>query len=195
MLTETTLHGTTDEQAFDGCLSTYNPRALLRHMLETSIIQPEQWASLATEARTAVEASEDRDSLVRQIVDLNLLNEYQANRIRNGMVRGLVLGNYRVLGRLGAGGMGTVYAAEHVLMNRAVAIKVVPVRSHEPASTVGRFLREMRSVASLQHPNIVAAFDAGVSARRKPNEPDLYYFVMEQLKGQPLDEYVKREPI
>jgi putative two-component system response regulator len=195
MLTETTLHGTTDEQAFDGCLSTYNPRALLRHMLETSIIQPEQWTSLATEARTAVEASEDRDSLVRQVVDLNLLNEYQANRIRNGMVRGLVLGNYRVLGRLGAGGMGTVYAAEHVLMNRPVAIKVVPVRSHEPASTVGRFLREMRSVASLQHPNIVAAFDAGVSARRKPNEPDLYYFVMEQLKGQPLDEYVKREPI
>lgn len=191
----TTLHGPPDEQVFDNCLSSYNPRTLLKHLLDSSIIEVEQWSSLAAEARDAVEASEDRDSIVQQLADLNLLNEYQANRIRNGMVRGLSLGNYRVLGRLGAGGMGTVYAAEHVLMNRPVAIKVVPVRSHEPASTVNRFLREMRSVASLRHPNIVAAFDAGVSPRRKPNEPDLYYFVMEQLKGRPLDDYVKHEPV
>jgi response regulator RpfG family c-di-GMP phosphodiesterase/tRNA A-37 threonylcarbamoyl transferase component Bud32 len=179
----------------EAVLAAHSPHALLDHLLESSIIRPEQWTSLASESRAEIDRSEDRETLVRRLAELNLVNDYQANRIRNGMIRGLNLGNYRVLGRLGAGGMGTVYAAEHILMDRPVAIKVVPVRPYESTSTVSRFLREMRSVARLNHPNIVAAFDAGVAERRKPNEPDLYYFVMEQLKGQPLDEWVKRDPL
>ena len=60
------------------------------------------------------------------MADLNLITDYQAGRISAGTLFGLVLGNYRVLNRLGAGGMGVVFRAEHIQMRKQVAIKVLP---------------------------------------------------------------------
>ena len=67
---------------------------------------------------------------------------------------------YRVWGQLGAGGMGVVYKAEHVLMGRTVALKMMARRFTANPTAVERFRREVRAAAKLAHPNIVTAYDA-----------------------------------
>src|SRR5262249_21656561 len=75
----------------------------------------------------------DTESLVEASVGQGLLTEYQVARLLAGQTFGLVLGNYRMVERLGAGGMGVVYKAEHVHMKRVVAIKVLVTRE-DPSS-------------------------------------------------------------
>ena len=181
-------HGTTGGlSVVEGRMSV---RALLRHLMDNAIIHPDDWDLLPSEARSIMEAAEDRDALVRQLGELNLLNAYQIARLQAGSVRGLVLGHYRVLGSMGVGAAGVVFLAEHVLMRRKVAVKVMTVHPETPMDQVRRFLREVRAVARLDHPNIVTAFDAGVEAARAEGDPDLYYFVMEHLSGCDLEQHV-----
>src|SRR5262245_3154919 len=95
---------------------------------------------------------------------------------------------YRVVRRLGSGGMGTVWLAEHLVMNRPVAVKVIrPDLLARPGAT-NRFLREVRAAAKLHHPNIVTAFDA---------EPvgDSCLLVMEYVPGQTLGERLEAGPL
>jgi serine/threonine protein kinase len=95
------------------------------------------------------------------------------------------LGHYQILGLLGQGGMGLVYKARHRKLDRLVAIKVLPDRiMHEPGA-VARFEREMKVVARLSHPNIVAAHDAA--------EVDgTHFLVLEYVAGVDLRSLVKR---
>jgi serine/threonine protein kinase len=71
------------------------------------------------------------------------------------------IGNYRIVRLLGEGGMGTVYEALHTGLEKVVAIKVLPGRLTQSIAAVERFKREIKAVGKLQHPNIVAAIDAG----------------------------------
>src|SRR5581483_9315726 len=103
---------------------------------------------------------------------------------------GLVLGNYRVLERLGSGGMGVVFLGEHMLLKRQVAIKVLPVDNEMPAVLLERFYAEMRVLADLHHPNIVMAFDAGKIPATHPGTAVLHYLVMELVNGGDLEQYV-----
>lgn len=83
---------------------------------------------------------------------------------------------YEILGKLGVGGMGAVYKARQVSIDRVVAIKVLYPKFVKDREYLERFLREARLLARLQHPNIVAAIDAG-EIRGTP------YFVMEFVDG------------
>ena len=85
------------------------------------------------------------------------MTEYQADRIAAGTVHGLILGSYRVLDRLGAGGMGVVFRAEHIHLRRPAAIKMLPLYASAQADSVlmVRFFNEIRTDAQLQHPHIV----------------------------------------
>ena len=90
---------------------------------------------------------------------------------------------YRLLGVCGVGGMGAVYRAEHRLMGREVALKVVsPEMTHRP-DAVERFRREVRTAARLAHPNVVAAYDAEQLGTR-------HVLVMEYVPGRTLAEVV-----
>ncbi|MCA9712674.1 MAG: serine/threonine protein kinase, partial [Myxococcales bacterium] len=92
---------------------------------------------------------------------------------------GAVLGRYRLLRRLGQGGMGSVYLAEHELIDRRAAIKVLhPDLAAEPRSRK-RFLREARAASTVHHPGVVEILDVGFSGNH-------VYFVMELLEGQDL---------
>ncbi len=181
----------------DGTLAEHSADAnsLLDSLLESSIIHPEEWNTLSRESLDRLRRIYLRQELLKELVALRLINNYQSDRIQANTRRGLVLGNYRVLDRIGSGGIGIVFEAEHILMRRRVAIKVVPIDSDEQADLLTRFLREMRSVAQMDHPNIVSAFDAGVTPREVPTESDLYYFVMERLSGQDLELLVEAEPL
>jgi hypothetical protein len=96
------------------------------------------------------------------------------------------LGQYVLKERLGAGGMGEVYRAEHVLLCRPCALKVIrPDRASDPAM-LQRFEREVQITATLTHPNTVQVFDYGHAA------DGTFYYVMEYLPGLTLEELVRR---
>jgi WD40 repeat protein len=93
-------------------------------------------------------------------------------------------GRYRLVRLLGQGGMGAVYEAEHRVMQRPVALKVINRTFTAKASAVERFRREARAAARLSHPNIVAAYDA-------ENAGDTHFLVMEYVKGTTLGRLVR----
>ena len=93
---------------------------------------------------------------------------------------------YHVLSQLGAGGMGVVYKAEHRLMGRIVALKVVARRYTSNPAAVERFRREFRAAARLNHPNIVTAHDADEAN-------GLHFLVMEYVEGISLDRLVRKK--
>ena len=89
-----------------------------------------------------------------------------------------VISNYRILGRVGEGGMGVVYLAEHVSSGTRVALKVLRC-NHALPDTRTRFAREARALFTIDHPNIVRVFDAGESAGN-------LFIAMEFVDGTPL---------
>ncbi|CAN5125523.1 hypothetical protein BH11PLA2_BH11PLA2_14250 [soil metagenome] len=114
------------------------------------------------EARVFVaEASDATGSrIANRLVDNGTLTMFQANAILQGMQSALRVGNYDILDKLGAGGMGAVYKARHRRMKRIVALKVLSNSVAQSATFTQRFQREVEVIAKLQHPNVVMAFDA-----------------------------------
>ena len=80
----------------------------------------------------------------------------------------LVDGRYRIVRRLGSGGMADVYCAEDVHLGRDVALKVLHRRFAQDQEFVERFRREAKAAAGLQHPNVVGVFDRGLVADQAP---------------------------
>ena len=95
----------------------------------------------------------------------------------------IVDGRYRVLGRIGSGGMADVYRAEDTHLGREVALKVLHRRFAQDAEFVERFRREAKSAAGLQHPHVVGVFDRG-------EYEGTYYIAMEHLRGRTLKDLV-----
>jgi eukaryotic-like serine/threonine-protein kinase len=98
----------------------------------------------------------------------------------------IVDGRYRVLGRIGSGGMADVYCAEDLQLGRNVALKVLHSRFAEDAEFRERFRREARSAAGLQHQNVVSIYDRGAWDGN-------YYIAMEYLEGRSLKQIVQQE--
>lgn len=164
---------------------------LLYDLLASSLVLAEDWEQLDEIAKERILRSPHDDQLLSQLVEQGLLTMYQAARISAGTAFGLILGNYRVLDRLGAGGMAVVFKAEHIHLRHAVAIKVMPQTPDQDHCLLTRFFSEMRAVAQLRHPNIVTAIDAGKVESDDPDTPELRYFVMDYVPGQDLEEYVE----
>ena len=100
---------------------------------------------------------------------------------------GQTVGNYKLEKILGRGGMGTVYAGEHVYIKKPVAVKVLHPQFARYPDAVNRFLREARAASSINHPNIVDVTDFGVLADGR------VYFVMEFLEGKSLEDLIEKE--
>ncbi|HQR06481.1 MAG TPA: protein kinase [Gemmatales bacterium] len=126
---------------------------------------------------------EDSKELANILVRDAVLSRFQADQLLSGKWRGFYVGRYRVIERIGIGGMGQVYLAEHRTMKRRFAIKVLPrAKAADPAS-LERFEREARAGGSIDHPNIVRAYD-------KDQDGDLHYLVMDFVDGCSLSEIV-----
>ncbi len=95
-------------------------------------------------------------------------------------------GRYRILGRIGSGGMADVYLAEDSHLGREVALKVLHRRFAQDAEFVERFRREARAAAGLQHPNVVGVYDRG-------DHEGTYYIAMEHLAGRTPKDIVTQE--
>ncbi|MEE3367488.1 MAG: hypothetical protein VX304_17720, partial [Planctomycetota bacterium] len=99
------------------------------------------------------------EPLGRKLVRRGQLTGWQLQMLLSGR-DAFHLGNYRLLDLLGRGGMGTVFKAEHVVLGRVVAVKVMARRLVKSASHVARFQQEIQAVAAIDHPNVVRAIDA-----------------------------------
>ncbi len=150
--------------------------ALSRH----DLLEPARLA----EARTLAAALPDGQVLLDALVQRGWLTRFQAERVLEGKAEQLVLGQYVLLDRLGAGGMGEVFKARHPLLDRLVALKTLP-GSADDADRLERFRREIRAAGRLSHPNVIVAHDAGL-ARGK------LFLVMEYVEGCDLAELVRR---
>jgi eukaryotic-like serine/threonine-protein kinase len=106
--------------------------------------------------------------------------------LRRQVVEARQLGQYRLRQRIGTGGMGEVYLAEHQLLKRPCALKLIRPGHVDAARALKRFEREVRITATLSHPNTVEIFDYGRT------DDGIYYYVMEYLPGLSLAELVER---
>ena len=122
-------------------------------------------------------------AVASQLVARGVLTRFQARELLAGRRR-FRLGQYTVVDELGRGGMGQVFRAEHAMMGREVAIKVLPRAKATPESEAA-FRREMRMLGRLDHPNLVRAFDGGYDAM-------VYYLVTELVPGLDLRRQVTR---
>jgi serine/threonine protein kinase len=108
------------------------------------------------------------------------------SRLRRQVVEARQLGQYRLGRRIGAGGMGEVYLAEHQLLKRPCALKLIRLGVESGTTALERFEREVRLTATLSNPNTVEIYDYGRT------EDGTYYYVMEYLRGLSLAELIER---
>ena len=114
---------------------------------------------------------------------LGYLNRWQVEQLKEGRTK-FKLGPYRIVNAIGQGGMGHVFKAEHKLLGRIEAIKVLP-KSKSTPEAVAAFQREIRAQAQLDHPNLVRVSYADY-------EGDTYFFVTEYVPGTDLRKLVRR---
>jgi eukaryotic-like serine/threonine-protein kinase len=129
-----------------------------------------------------VEPAFSDQQLADKLIEMGRLNSYQAAQLLNGRTK-FDLGPYRILASIAQGGMGEVYKAEHSMMGRIVAVKVLP-RAKSTPDAIKSFTREIRVQAQLDHKNLVRAFDAG-------HDGNVYFLVTEYVPGTDLRRYVR----
>jgi eukaryotic-like serine/threonine-protein kinase len=124
----------------------------------------------------------DDSRLASKLVQLGHINHWQAEQLRVGRSK-FSLGPYLVIDAIGQGGMGQVFKAEHRMMGRVVAIKVLP-RHRSTPDAVASFTREIRAQAQFDHENLVRAFDAG-------HDGNVYFLVTEYVPGTDLRKLIR----
>jgi CheY-like chemotaxis protein len=150
---------------------------LVQNLTDSGLLAPEELDR--ARAPLASEQAPDGAALAQQLIDAGTLTSFQVDAISNRRFESLKIGQYVVLERLGAGGMGTVFKARHLRMRRVVAIKVLSQNLGQDEQFVKRFQREVEAVACLSHPNIVMAYDAGEAEQG-------HFLVMEFVDGHDL---------
>ncbi|RMG15138.1 MAG: serine/threonine protein kinase, partial [Planctomycetota bacterium] len=106
---------------------------------------------------------------------------------KDELVGTTIASRYRILAKVGEGGMGTVYKAEHCLMEKIVALKVLHPALVSNRGSLDRFRQEIRAASRFQHKNVVQIYDAG------EGEGGIFYMAMEFAAGDTLEEVIRRE--
>ncbi len=160
----------------------------LQNVAKSGLVKAEAMDQVVDKVRAKYggELPESAKKLAAGFVKAGLLTTWHAEKLLGGKYKGFFLGKYKLLGHLGTGGMSSVYLAEHTLMHDKRAIKVLPKSRVKDASYLARFQLEAQAIASLNHPNIVLAYDID-------NEGDVHYIVMEYVNGVDLQQLVKRD--
>lgn len=129
-------------------------------------------------------------SLMHVLVNNRYATERQLARLKQQLEverSGQKIAGYKFLGKLGAGAMATVHKAKQLSLDRVVAIKILPRKFSSNPQFIERFYAEGRAAATLNHPNIVQAYDVGKSG-------EFHYFVMEFVDGRTVfDDIVKHK--
>jgi serine/threonine protein kinase len=163
-------------------LTVFRRSALASGLLTVEQILEAETALRAQRVPAGVWIAIDDDSLAAKLVDMGLVNRWQAEQLKAGRVK-FSLGPYLVTDSIGQGGMGQVFKAEHKLMGRVVAIKVLP-RHRSTPNAISSFMHEIRAQAQFDHESLVRAFDAG-------HDGNVYFLVTEYVPGTDLRKLVR----
>jgi serine/threonine protein kinase len=140
---------------------------------------------LPAETVSRFTAEEPAAVCAQRLIEAGLLTTFQVEQVLAGKGRRLRVGAYVLLERLGRGGMGHVYKAQHRLLKRVAALKIIGrARSGCDAAARRRFRREVEAAGRLRHPHIVTTYDAGI-CRGRP------YLAMEYVEGVDLQRLVE----
>ncbi len=134
--------------------------------------------------RIAAGVPADVVALSRALVRAGKLTPYQAGAVAQGKSKGLIIGRYIILDRLGAGGMGVVFKAKHRVTSRVVALKILTPSLTRNRDAVTRFRREAEAAARLNHPNVVSVLDAD-------EDRGVHFLVLDYIEGCDLDRLVR----
>ena len=157
---------------------------LLRIIRENQLVDATALAACIATLTPEQLGTAEAIALADALVEKRLLSRFQANLLIQGKSKSLrITSKYRLLDRLGAGGMGLVYLCEHIRMKRPVALKVLPNAQAKEPGNLERFHREAQAVAALKHPNIVQAYDVD-------SDNGIHYLVMEFIDGINLEKLV-----
>ncbi len=160
-----------------------------RLVVDNGLAMPEEVQHCLEKAKSLREEN-NQASLVQLLVDNEYVTRRQVARLKQIIEAersGQKIPGYKVMGKLGAGAMATVFKAKQLSLDRLVAIKVLPRKFSSNAQFIERFYAEGRAAAQLNHPNIVQAFDVGKAG-------DYHYFVMEFVDGRTVfDDIVKHK--
>jgi len=152
----------------------------------SGIVEKDRVAQLVAEF-DKLPAGKVGDSIVlaKRLQDEHLVTPWQNRHLLEGRAKGFFLGRYKLLDYLGTGGMSTVYLAEHALLRRRVAIKVM-LEGQVDKTALERFHRECQAIARLDHPNIVRAHDFDSDGK-------FHFLVMEFVDGPNLQTLVGKD--
>ncbi len=165
-------------------------RDVLQDLLDLGLVPADAVTRFLAGVTDRLSELSNRDRVGPALVRAGLLTSYQLTRYLGGTGYGLVLGPYRVLDRLGGGSVSTVFLAEHVALGRRVAVKVMPAEADTDPALLERFRTEMRHLAAIDHPNVVAVLDGGEVPSPGAGRPGLLYMALERVDGGDVEQAV-----
>lgn len=153
--------------------------SLVELLGKSKLLDEEQLARV----EKAASQTDDPKELLRALIQRRYISRWQGSQLLAGR-NAFFFGKYKIRDLLGRGHLGNVFLAEHVTMNRPVALRAISRALVSDAESLERFLSHARTIAALDHPNLVHAFNAD-------KEGDRYYLVMEYVDGQDLEHLVQ----
>lgn len=169
-----------------------NVETFLAVIRKSGLVERERLETVLRELQGQFAATDDAQAISDRLIAENVITKWQAEKLLQGKHRGYFLGKYKLLSLLGKGGMSSVYLAEHLLLRRRCALKVLPAKRVDDSSYLERFHREAQAVASLDHPNIVRAYDVD---HQTDGDRQIHFLVMEFVDGQSLQELVSEHGV
>jgi serine/threonine-protein kinase len=144
------------------------------------------WNNLTKDNYVAIEAISENCVFVLLATALSIYSIYVLNALRTEVYQAKKLNQYRLVKLIGSGGMGDVYLAEHQMMKRPCALKLIRPDKAADARALARFTQEVQSTAKLSHPNTIEIYDYGRT------DDGTFYYVMEYLPGMSLQDLIER---
>ncbi len=159
-------------------------RQLSRLRAQSALIDPQQLTAYLNSRSTGPALPAAPRKLAHRFITDGLLTKFQAEQLLGGKYKPFTLsGKYRLLERLGSGGMGFVYLCEHLVLRRRVAVKVLPTAQADSPTALERFRRKARASAALDHPNLVRIHDMD-------RDGNMHFLVMDYVDGRSFHEIV-----
>lgn len=164
--------------------------SFLNGVRSSGLVETEPLENVIREMRAAGSDVNDSRVIAGELIRRDLVTDWQADKLLQGRHKGFFLGRYRLMRLLGAGQMSAVYLGRHIYMDHLVAVKVLPADKVGDTSYLGRFYREAKAVAALNHPNIMRAFDVD---KQVEAGTDIHFFVMEYVEGKLLTNLINEQ--
>ncbi len=160
------------------------PDSFLSGIRRSGLVDLDRLDAALHDLRSTDVDMQSSEAIADALVERELVTRWQVAKLLQGKFKGFILGRYRLQDLLGRGEMSSVYLAQHVMMKRRCAVKVLPSHRVKDTSYLGRFHREAEAVAALDHPNIVRAYDVG---QEDEAGTEIHFLVMEYIEGKSLE--------